>query len=67
MRRLAIIVALLCALTLAACGPSTKEANEVAQQFCARHDGVAEVKYFTGDWPSPPSFDAYCRDGSEID
>lgn len=66
-RRLAIIAAILVALTLAACGPSANDAEQTAQEFCATHGGVAEVEYWQEDWPFSSSFDAECRDGSRID
>lgn len=67
MKYLAIIAALLCALTLAACGPSIEEANKSAKAFCTGHGGGAEVEYFDGEWPTSSNFDVHCRDGSEIE
>lgn len=66
-RRLAIIAAILAALTLAACGPSYGDANKAAAEFCKGHGGVDEIEYYSESWPTENSFDVYCRDGSEIE
>jgi hypothetical protein len=70
--RLAIIAALLIALTLNACGPSAQDANETAQTYCITHGGVKHLEYFADHpWYAfkgiISSYNVECKDGSQLE